>query len=80
MGDGYVGRETVIKVLQRCGVAVSEHGSKDMFILEKGDTVIVEVLGPTVNRQMIHHLSWKFNVPIHYFYNPNVIFLKNTSS
>lgn len=73
MGDGDVERETVIRVLRACGVAVSQQVGIDLIILEKADNIEVHRLDLAVSRRMLQRFSRRFGVPIHYFYNPDHI-------
>jgi hypothetical protein len=73
MGNGDIDLDVVLRVLQACGVAVSQQPEKDLFTFEKDDIIEVYELDPTVKRRMIQRFSRKFNIPIHYFYNPRQV-------
>jgi len=73
MGTGDVELDVVIKILQACNVAISRQTEKNLIIFEKDEIIEVHELGLAVSRRMIQRFSRKFNVPIHYFYNPDQI-------
>ena len=72
--SSYVGRASVIDVLQRHGVEVScddgGPGGAEMFILVKGTNLGAIKLPIDVSRPVLRYLSRLFGVPIHHFYNP----------
>ena len=72
--EGNVHRETVIKVLRLQGVGVSKQvdGPSNMFVLAKGERLEALELPQAVGRQMIHYLARHYDVPIHYFYHPEM--------
>ena len=82
--DGKVPRATVLEVLKACGVDSSvpavDIGEKPATKLAKGGnphaTLNVFALPEHLNRRMLQYLSRKYAVPIHYFYNPDMILRK----
>jgi hypothetical protein len=70
----YVGRATVIDVLQRHGVEVScDDGGPagpGMMILIKGEKIDSRKLPTEVSRPVLRYLARLFDIPIHHFYNP----------
>ncbi len=74
MAEGNVQSEIVINVLRAHGVDVSRRrGTIDMWIFAKGKIVEVHKLDCYISRRILHHLQYKFNIPIHHFYNPHMI-------
>jgi hypothetical protein len=72
--SSYVGRNTIIDVLQRHGVEVScdDDGpaGPGMMILIKGDKIDSRKLPSEVSRPVLRYLARLFDIPIHHFYNP----------
>lgn len=71
MGDGSVTRANVIKALKASGVDVAEDSAGT--ILAKGDRIETLILPPEVNKQMLNYLKRRYDVPIHWFFNPHMI-------
>jgi hypothetical protein len=74
--SSYVGRATVIDVLQRHGVEVScddgGPGGSGMVILIKDGKLNARVLPSEVSRPVLRYLARLFDIPIHHFYNPHM--------
>lgn len=64
-----VPRVTVLRVLRECGVDVVERGGEEVS-LAKGSTFETQVLPKNVSKRMLHYLHRRYDVPIHYFFNP----------
>lgn len=86
--DGKVPRATALEVLKACGVDSSvptvNAGDNAETKLAKGSnpgaTLNVFALPDMLDRRMIQHLSRKYDVPIHYFYNPDMVLKRGKSS
>jgi len=80
--SSYVGRATVIDVLQRHGVEVScDDGgpaAPGMMILIKADKIDSRKLSGEVSRPVLYYLARLFSIPIHHFYNPIMAPMKPT--
>ena len=78
--SSYVGRTTVIDVLQRHGVEVScddgGPGGPGMVILIRGEKLDARKLSAEVARPVLYYLSRFFCIPIHHFYNPHMAPMK----
>ena len=71
MGDTFVHREIVIKVLKAGGVDVSSDG--DNFTLAKEGVPIQTIVIPLhVERKMLFRFQYRYKVPIHWFFNPEM--------
>jgi hypothetical protein len=72
VSDTTVHRDTVIKVLRAGGVDVSRDG--DRFTLAKKDVAIqTYVLPLQVERKMLFRFQHRYQIPIHWFFNPEMI-------
>lgn len=72
---GEVDRETVIMVLRANQVQISKlkEDSEAWFVLIKGERVEAQKLPQKVGRKTLQYLQYHFNVPIHYFYHPDMM-------
>ena len=74
--SSYVGRATVIDVLQRHGIEVSCNdggpGGAEMVILVNEGILDARKLPSEVSRPVLRYLARLFGVPIHHFYNPHM--------
>jgi hypothetical protein len=74
--SSYVGRATVIDILQRHNVDVScDDGGPagpGMMILIKGDKIDSRKMPSEVSRPVLYYLARLFDIPIHHFYNPHM--------
>ena len=43
-----------------------------MMVLEKGDRIEDRRIPNPVGRRLLHYFQRHFDVPIHYFYNPDI--------
>ncbi len=73
--EGAVDRDTVIRVLNACGVSVSQqqNGEPGMLVLSKGDIFEVLRLPNVIRKRLLFRLQAKFSVPVALFYNPHQI-------
>ena len=72
--SGEVTRQTVIDVLTANGVQVAPMGGcANTFTLRKGDRVESQQFNDHVSKRMLQYLQRNYSVPIHLFYNPNMI-------
>jgi hypothetical protein len=71
--EGTVDRATVVKVLTSNGVAVSKskHNAK-CLIIEGNGRVESQEFGERISRKMLQYLARHYNIPIHFFYNPQI--------
>ena len=72
MGDSSVNRLTVIQVLKRRGVGVSL-GECNQVNLAKGGCIETQILPDWVEKKMLHYLSRRYKVDIHFFWHPDMI-------
>jgi len=72
---GEVIRETVIDVLRAHHVEVSpQSDSPDgMMILAKGDKLESRIIPKRASKKLLQYFARTYNVPIHLFYNPQMI-------
>ena len=70
--NGEVPKKDVLSVLKACGVEVQvkSYNGAEVCILTKGSIVEARQLDSHVGRRVLHGLQRKFDIPIHYFYNP----------
>ena len=76
MGDtGEVDRDIVILVLRANQVQVARMKEDDpeWFVLIKGENVEAKRFYKKVPRRMLQYLHYHFDVPIHYFYHPDMM-------
>ena len=72
MGDTFVHRDIVIKVLKAGEVDVSRDG--DNFTLAKEGVPIQTIVIPLqVERKMLFRFQYKYGIPIHWFFKPEMI-------
>jgi hypothetical protein len=74
--EGTVKRETVFEVLRLHGVTIYNDAfnkCQPAYLLVKGDVILSETLDDTLSREMVHYFQHRFNCPIHYFYNPDMM-------
>jgi hypothetical protein len=71
VGDSIVPRKTVLEVLRANGVGVSMEGGK--ATLAKDDRLETIVLPQEVGMRLLQYLKRHYGVPIHQFYNPEMI-------
>jgi hypothetical protein len=71
VSDVSIDRDTVILVLKAGGVSVSLAG--DCCTLAKDATIETIVLPQRVERRMLFRFQYKYGVPIHWFFNPEMI-------
>ena len=72
--SGEVCRQTVIDILAANGVQVMpQDGCADTFTLRKGDRVESQKFHDHVSKRMLQYLQRNYSVPIHLFYNPNMV-------
>ena len=69
--DASVSLKTVIDVLKKYNISVTVQ--KGLTQINENDISEVLILTNPVHRNMIHHLARKCNIPIHYFYHPEVL-------
>jgi hypothetical protein len=71
---GEVDRDTVILVLRRNGVGVSDDADNPgSVILIKGTTVESKPLPNPVGRRLVQYLKRTYDIPIHFFYHPEMM-------
>ena len=72
MSDATVSRDIVVKVLRRGGVDVSREGNN--FTLAKAGASIQTIVLPShVGRKMLFRFQFKYGIPIHWFFHPEMI-------
>ena len=72
--SGEVARQTVIDVLSANGVQVAPMGGcANTFTLRKGDRIESQQFHDPVSKRMLQYLQRNYSVPIHLFYNPNMV-------
>ncbi|HUX65868.1 MAG TPA: hypothetical protein VMV31_00110 [Terriglobales bacterium] len=71
MGEGVVGKQVAILVLRASGidVAPTDGGMHEIASNDYSETIR---LPECLDRKLVHHLSRKFKVPIHHFFNPQM--------
>jgi hypothetical protein len=70
---GEVQRNIVITVLRSNGVTVTPTAEDGSYILQKGDVIESQTFPLYVGRKGLQYLQRHFNVPIHLFFNVEVI-------
>jgi len=72
---GEVDRSTVIMVLRANQVQISKLNDEndELYTLIKGDRVEVQKLASYVSRRLLQYFQYHFEVPIHYFYHPEMM-------
>lgn len=78
--EGSVPRATVLEVLKAHGIDLAENATENPFptvtaaagVDPKG-TLQVHALPDVLDRRMLHYLARKYSVPIHHFYNVDMI-------
>ena len=72
MSDTQVHRDIVIKALKAGDVDVSRDGDK--FTLAKENVAIQTIVIPLwVERKMLFRFQYRYGIPIHWFFNPEMI-------
>ena len=72
MGDTWVHPDTVVKVLKAHDVDVASDG--DNFTLAKeGVAIQTYVLPIQVERKMLFRFQYRYKVPIHLFFHPEML-------
>ena len=71
---GEVDLDVAIAVLRANGVVVhgQDKGPANMLVIARGDLIEAQQFPKNLSRKMVHYLSRKYGVPIHYFYNPQM--------
>ncbi len=71
---GEVDRETVIMVLRRNGVGVSDDpDNPGSVVLIKGNIVESKPLPKWVGRRLLQYFQRTYQIHIHYFYHPEMM-------
>ena len=71
MSDTFVQRDIVVKVLKAGGVDVSRDGEK-FTLAKEGVAIQTIVLPPQVERKMLFRFQYRYGVPIHWFFHPEM--------
>jgi len=72
VSDASVRRDVVVKVLKASGVDVSIDGDK-YTLAKEGVAIQTIVLPPHVGRRMLFRFQYKYQIPIHLFFNPEMM-------
>ncbi len=61
----------VVRVLRACGVSVSEKRGRTIMV--SGSVIEVQRFTERVPRRMVLRIAYKFGVPPHYFWHPEMM-------
>lgn len=74
--DGSIPTKTAVDVLRAHGIGVcirqATDDSDEQTLMVKDLVVDAQTFPLAVNRRMVHRIARKFDIPIHYFYHPEL--------
>jgi len=71
--SGEVPAKTVLEVLRSHGVEISEPDQDGMVVLAKGDKLESRRVPPYASKKLLQYFSRQYEIPIHHFYNPDMV-------
>jgi hypothetical protein len=72
VSDTAVSRDTVIKALKASNVDISRDGDK-FTLAKEGVPIETLVLPQAIEKKMLFRFQYRYGVPIHWFFHPEMI-------